>query len=101
MVARFSLHAGLSRPFIQNDKAESDQGRLGFLGIQYFGVFNFRYTVFLCLKLGIKYHAFWNFGKEYISSERSISSDRKLSLGLNLEELSRLCIDCLCVRCPK
>ena len=32
-----------------------NQGRLGFLGIQFIGVFNFRYTVFLCLKLGIKY----------------------------------------------
>ena len=31
------------------------QGRPGFWGIQYIGVFNFRYTVFLCLKLGIKY----------------------------------------------
>ena len=32
------------------------QGRPGFLGIQYIRVFNFRYTVFLCLKLGIKYN---------------------------------------------
>ena len=34
----------------------------GFLGIQYIGVFNFRYTVFLCLKLGIKYSLSINFG---------------------------------------
>ena len=38
------------------------QGRPGFLGIQYIGVFNFRYTVFLCLKLGIKYSLSINFG---------------------------------------
>ena len=31
------------------------QGLPGFWGIQYIGVFNFRYTVFLCLNLGIKY----------------------------------------------
>ena len=30
------------------------QGRPGFGGIQYIWVFNFRYTVFLCSKLGIK-----------------------------------------------
>ena len=35
------------------------QGRPGFWGIQYIWVFNFRYTVFLCLKLGIKYTAFF------------------------------------------
>ena len=34
-----------------------------FFGIQYIGVFNFRYTVFLCLKLGnIKYSLTTNFG---------------------------------------
>ena len=33
-----------------------------FLGIQYIWVFNFRYTVFLCLKLGIKYSLTTNFG---------------------------------------
>ena len=38
------------------------QGRPGFLGIQYIGVFNFRYTLFLCLKLGIKYSLTTNFG---------------------------------------
>ena len=32
-----------------------NQGWPGFLGIQFIGVFNFRYTVFPCLKLGIKY----------------------------------------------
>ena len=32
-----------------------NQGRPGFLGIQFIGVFNFRYTVFLCLELGIVY----------------------------------------------
>ena len=38
------------------------QGRPGFWGIQYIWVFNFRYTVFLCLKLGIKYAPTINFG---------------------------------------
>ena len=38
------------------------QGRPGFWGIQYIWVFNFRYTVFLCLKLGIKYSPTTNFG---------------------------------------
>ena len=37
------------------------QGPPGFLGIQYFGVFDIRYTVFLCLKLGIKYYACFEF----------------------------------------
>ena len=40
----------------------NSQGRPGFSGIQYIGVFNFRYTIFLCLKLGIKYYTclqFW------------------------------------------
>ena len=44
-------------------------GLPGFLGILYIGAFNFRYTVFLCLKLGIKYslttkvyRGFLNFG---------------------------------------
>ena len=32
-----------------------DQGWPGFWGIQFIGVFNFRYTVFPCLKLRIKY----------------------------------------------
>ena len=38
------------------------QGRPGLLGIQYIGVSNFRYTVFLCLKLGIEYSLMTNFG---------------------------------------
>ena len=38
-----------------NTKENSYQGRPGCLGIQYIGEFNFRYTLFLCLKLGIKY----------------------------------------------
>ena len=33
-------------------------------GIQYIGVFNFRYTVFLCLTLGIKYLLMLNFWYE-------------------------------------
>ena len=37
------------------------QGRPGFWGIQYFGVFNFRYTVFLFLKLGIKHYGLLEF----------------------------------------
>ena len=36
-----------------------DQGWPGFWGIQYIVVFNFRYTVFLCLKLGITYTVFF------------------------------------------
>ena len=35
------------------------QGWPGFWGIQYIVVFNFRYTVFLCLKLGITYTVFF------------------------------------------
>ena len=38
------------------------QGWPGFLGIQYIWVFNFRYTAFLFLKLGIKYSLTTNFG---------------------------------------
>ena len=38
------------------------QGWPGFLGIQYISVFNFRYTAFLFLKLGIKYSLTTNFG---------------------------------------
>ena len=38
------------------------QGRPGFLCIQYIRVLNFRYTVFLCLKLGIKYSLMTNLG---------------------------------------
>ena len=38
------------------------QGRPGSLGIQYIWVFNFRYTVFLCLQLGKKYSLTTNFG---------------------------------------
>ena len=37
-----------------------NQGQPGFLGIQYIGVFNFKYTVFSCLKL--KYSLTTNFG---------------------------------------
>ena len=41
-----------------------NQGRPGFLGTQQFiGVFNFRYTVFLCLKVGMDIPALTtNFG---------------------------------------
>ena len=39
-----------------------NEGRPGFLGIQYIRVFNFRYTVFLCLKFGMKYSLTNNFG---------------------------------------
>ena len=45
-----------------NTKENSYQGRPGFLGIQYIGEFNFRNTLFLCLKLGIKYSLTTNFG---------------------------------------
>ena len=37
----------------------------GFLGIQYIWVFDFRYTVFLCLKLDVKYSLMNNFGYKY------------------------------------
>ena len=37
------------------------------LGIQYIGVFNFRYTVYLCLKLGIKYSLVTKFGYKVYS----------------------------------
>lgn len=40
----------------------TQQGRPGFGGIQYIGVFNFGYTVFLCSKLGIKCSVATNFG---------------------------------------
>ena len=40
------------------------QGRPGFWGIQYIGVLNFRYTVLLCLKLGIEYSLTTNFGSK-------------------------------------
>lgn len=39
-----------------------DQGWPGFWGIQYIVVFNFRYTVFLCSKLGIQYSLTTNLG---------------------------------------
>ena len=32
--------------------------------MQYIGLFNFRYTVFLCLKLGIEYSLMTNFGSK-------------------------------------
>lgn len=38
------------------------QGRPGFLGVEYIVVFNFRYTVFLCSKLGIQYSLTTNLG---------------------------------------
>ena len=39
-----------------------DQGWPAFWGIQYIVVFNFRYTVFLCSKLGIQYSLTTNLG---------------------------------------
>ena len=41
---------------------------LSSLGIQYIGVFNFRYTVYLCSKLGIKYSLMTKFGYKVYSS---------------------------------
>ena len=49
---------------LSNKHPLSNQGRPGFLGIQYIAAFNFRYTVFLCLKLGIKYSLTINFGSK-------------------------------------
>ena len=55
----------LSEPY-RRTELRAFQGPPGFLGIQYFGVFDIRYTVFLCLKLGIKYYVVLNFGIKYI-----------------------------------
>ena len=60
----FYIFQGLKMSLVicSKTKENSYQGRPGFLGIQYIGVFNFRYTLFLCLKLGIKYSLTTNFG---------------------------------------
>ena len=48
-------------PLVKASPLNKSQGRSGFLGIQYIWIFNFRYTVFLCLQLG-KYSLTTNFG---------------------------------------
>ena len=48
-------------PLLKALPLNKSQGRPGFLGIQYIWIFNFRYTVFLCLQLG-KYSLTTNFG---------------------------------------
>ena len=57
VIACYCVNA-LQPPLFQelsNVQKYSHQDRAGFLGIQYIGVFNFRYTVLLFLKLDIKY----------------------------------------------
>ena len=39
----------------------SGSARVLWYTVLYIGVFNFSYTVFLCLKLGVKYYAFLEF----------------------------------------